>query len=299
MNPLSPSQVKDWCISNAFHPNRTLGQNFLIDRNVREAIIDAAGVDAGKRVLEVGPGLGVLTEGMLERGANVFAIEKDTRLAERLQREWKNDLLEARLETPTVETGELTVVAQDALKTNWDELFAAPFDAFVSNLPYSVGTRILMDVALHPAAPKSLTVLVQTEVAQRFAAAPGDDARGQAGVWLQLDWEVKVLFSVAGTCFWPRPEVESSVVRLDYRGGGLNAEERKSFLALSKLCFMHRRKQIGTILRKAPGFEGYLQALEAAGVEATARPETLSAEQWKTMAKTLAAGSKKSFQIGK
>ena len=84
MNLTSPSQVKAWCIENGFHPNRTLGQNFLIDRNILEAILDAAGVAAGQRVLEVGPGLGVLTEALLERGARVTAVEKDARLAARL-----------------------------------------------------------------------------------------------------------------------------------------------------------------------------------------------------------------------
>lgn len=286
MNLLSPTQVKDWCIGNAFHPNRTLGQNFLIDRNVRDAIMDAAGVRSGMRVLEVGPGLGVLTEGMLERGADVFAIEKDIRLAARLEAEWRSEVGADVAEGASC--GVLTLMAQDALKTDWGALFENGFDAFVSNLPYSVGTRILMDVALHPAAPRSLTVLVQTEVAERFAAPPGDDARGQAGVWLQLDYEVNVLFPVSGNCFWPRPEVESSVVRLDYRGGGLNVAERKIFFALSKLCFMHRRKQIGTILRKSPGYEGYVQALEKAEVSPEARPETLTQQQWKMLAKSLA-----------
>lgn len=284
MNLLSPSQVKDWCIGNGFHPNRTLGQNFLIDRNVRDSILDAAGVADGMRILEVGPGLGVLTEGMLERGADVVAIEKDTRLADRLSAEWERELDELRRVSPRdFPCGRLQLTAQDALKSDWDTLLGSGFDAFVSNLPYSVGTRILMDVALHVAAPRSLTVLVQTEVAERFAAGPGEDARGQAGVWLQLDYDVRVLFPVSGNCFWPRPEVESSVVRLDYRGGGLSQSERKRFFALSKLCFMHRRKQMGTILRKSAEFCGCAGALEQAGIAPDARPETLTQEQWKAL----------------
>ena len=84
MNLTSPSQVKSWCIENGFHPSRAMGQNFLIDRNVLDAIIEASGVQAGERVLEIGPGLGVLTEALLQKGALVTAVEKDARLAQHL-----------------------------------------------------------------------------------------------------------------------------------------------------------------------------------------------------------------------
>jgi len=282
LNLTSPSQVKAWCIENGFHPNRTLGQNFLIDRNILQAILDAAGVAAGQRVLEVGPGLGVLTEAMLARGARVTAVEKDARLAARLAGALGNP-------------AGLTVIEADALELDLDALLGNGFDAFVSNLPYSVGTRILLDVALHRHAPPVLTVLVQTEVAERFAAPPATSARGQAGVWLQLDYDVRLARAVKASCFWPRPEVGSTIVRLDRRGdSGLMPHERQMFFDLTRYTFMHRRKQLAATLRKAPEPLGRddvsLAALfDAAGIEPTVRAEQLTNGQWQALARAFAS----------
>ena len=168
MNLTSPSQVKAWCIAHDFHPNKVLGQNFLIDRNALEAIVDAglAGIPdpAGARVLEIGPGLGVLTEEMLRRGCSVVAVEKDPVLAARLAESLGNP-------------PGLTVIAGDALEViAHPERFpgaadaARPFSCMVSNLPYQAGTRILLDLVRARTLP-ALTVLVQTEVAERLAAA--------------------------------------------------------------------------------------------------------------------------------
>jgi len=282
MNLTSPSQVKAWCIENGFHPSRALGQNFLIDRNVLEAIVAAARVGEGHRVLEIGPGLGVLTEALLHAGASVTAIEKDARLAARL--------------TETLACPALRVVAADALEVPLDGLFAPPFDCCVSNLPYSVGTRILLDIARHPSAPRSLTVLVQTEVAARFAAQAGDAERGQAGVWLQLDYDVTVVRAVKASCFWPRPEVGSALVRLDRRPCPLSAVERRVFESLTRHAFMHRRKQMRAVLRKVPApigqdDEELARIFGAVGIDAHDRPEMLSNAQWAALTVELAQRS--------
>ncbi|MBQ2628688.1 MAG: hypothetical protein IJG13_03335 [Kiritimatiellae bacterium] len=194
MNLTSPSQVKAWCIANDFHPNRTLGQNFLVDRNALVAIVDAGlGVAPaqGARVLEVGPGLGVLTEEMLRRGAMVTAVEKDPVLAARLAESLGNP-------------PGLTVVEGDALDVaaGRGEFAMQPggFDFMVSNLPYQSGTRILLELVTRRAVP-SMTVLVQAEVAARRAAGPGSKTRSLAGVWAQLDYEVRVVRKVSPSCF--------------------------------------------------------------------------------------------------
>ena len=149
MNLTSPSQVKAWCIENGFHPNKVLGQNFLIDRNALESIVDAAELPDGARVLEIGPGLGVLTEEMLRRGFSVTAIEKDPVLAERLA---------AALGNPSA----LEVRTGDALDFIKDGSCDG-FPALVSNLPYQAGTRILLELAQRKeGAPETATVLVQT-----------------------------------------------------------------------------------------------------------------------------------------
>ncbi len=269
MNLTSPSQVKAWCIENGFHPNRTLGQNFLIDRNVVEGIVRDAGVESGQHILEVGPGLGVLTQVMLERGARVTAVEKDRRLAERLH-------------YSLGEPDGLVVLAADALELDLDNLLAQGFDGCVSNLPYSVGTRILIDYARHWLAPRCFTVMVQSEVAERLVAGPGGEARGLAGVWLQLDYDIAVCRSVKATCFWPRPEVGSSVVRLERIECSLSLEERNSYYRLTQLGFQQRRKQLGGVLRRE--FEG----IEGVGLDLQRRAAELSNLEWQRLARAAA-----------
>jgi 16S rRNA (adenine1518-N6/adenine1519-N6)-dimethyltransferase len=290
VNLTSPSQVKAWCIENGFHPNRTLGQNFLIDRNVLDGIIAAAGVCEGQRILEIGPGLGVLTEAMLATGASVLAIEKDSRLASRLAESLGNP-------------DKLDVIQADALEMDLDELLRnresddAGFDACVSNLPYSVGTRILLDYTRHVLAPKRFTVLVQAEVADRFVAGPNDDERGQSGVWLQLNYQVTRVREVKASCFWPRPEVGSTVVRLDWHSCTLTAAEQHWFEMLTREAFMHRRKQMGAIFRKAPppmihSDEVLAMLFSQAGVDAQTRPEKLTNDEWKNLARAFCGGLK-------
>lgn len=267
MNLTSPSQVKAWCIDHGFHPNKVLGQNFLVDRNALEAIVDAAALPPGARVLEIGPGLGVLTEEMLRRGYAVTAIEKDPVLAERLA--------EALGNPPN-----LVVRAGDALDLI-KEGACDGFPALVSNLPYQAGTRILLELTQRmggtrscasesgaSAAPETAVVLVQTEVAERLAAGPGSKARGLAGVWVQLDYDIQLVRAVKASCFWPRPEVGSTVVRLTHhhRNDARAPDWRARFRQITKQAFEHRRKQLGAI------FKGRLQS--------TARAEQLSNADW-------------------
>ena len=255
MNLTSPSQVKAWCIEHDFHPNKVLGQNFLVDRNALEAIVDAAALPAETHVLEIGPGLGVLTEEMLRRGLLVTAVEKDPVLAERLV---------AALGTPP----NLTVHAGDALDLIKDGSCDG-FPALVSNLPYQAGTRILLDLTQRTsAAPETIIVLVQTEVAERLAAGPGSKVRGLAGVWVQLDYDVQLVRAVKAACFWPRPEVGSTIVRLTrhHRNDARTPDWRAHFRQATKQAFEHRRKQLGAI------FKGM--------VRSTARAEQLSNDDW-------------------
>ena len=191
MNLTSPTQVKAWCIENGFHPNKVLGQNFLIDQNALKAIVDA-GLEGnreqgtGNRVLEIGPGLGVLTEEMLNRGCEVVAIEKDPVLAARLKESLGNP-------------DGLTVIAGDAL-----DVLSVPHSLFpvpslsISNLPYQAGTRILLEL-VQARRLQSMTVLVQTEVAERLAAREGSKTRGLAGVWAQLDYDVRIVRKVSAS----------------------------------------------------------------------------------------------------
>ena len=196
MNLTSPSQVKAWCIDNEFHPNRTLGQNFLIDKNILDSIVAVSGVTPQSRVLEIGPGLGVLTQALLATGAEVVAVEKDSRLAQRLAGALEHP---AKLQVHCADALELPLdsfLATGALASGLTEKSCVSepyFDCCVSNLPYSVGTRILINLVRHPLGPARITILVQTEVAERLAAQENHEARGLAGVWTQLDYEVRLV----------------------------------------------------------------------------------------------------------
>jgi len=264
MNLTSPSQVKAWCIENGFHPNKTMGQNFLIDRNALVGIVDAglapvADIESPK-VLEIGPGLGVLTEEMLARGCRVTAVEKDPVLA-------------ARLKSALGDPAALSVVPGDALDYIADGE-SVGFDCMVSNLPYQAGTRILLELVQRREIP-AMTVLVQTEVAERLVAREGSKTRGLAGVWAQLDYDVAIVRKVAASCFWPRPEIGSSVVQLvrHDRNVALSAQERDIFRRLTKKAFEHRRKQLGSIFKDM--------------IQSTARAEQLSNEDWIDLVKCL------------
>jgi len=284
MNLTSPSQVKAWCIEHDFHPNKVLGQNFLIDRNALEAIVNAGleGLEGleGSEVLEIGPGLGVLTEEMLRRGVSVTAVEKDPVLAARLAESLGNP-------------PNLTVIAADALdylarqapgtehqapgtrhQAPGTEHQAPTFTAMVSNLPYQAGTRILLELVRARQIPQ-MTVLVQSEVADRLAAGPGSKTRGLAGVWAQLDYDVKIVRKVSASCFWPRPEIGSTVVRLvrHDRNCGISCEERDLFCKLTKKAFEHRRKQLGSIFKDL--------------IQSTARAEELSNDDWLALVREL------------
>lgn len=260
MNLTSPSQVKAWCIEHGFHPNKTLGQNFLIDRNVLESIVDTGLKDArdGEPVLEIGPGLGVLTEEILHRGHDVIAIEKDPALA---------DTLAERLAgSEAAGKASLRVVQADALDVQIPSLEPRP-EIMVSNLPYQAGTRILIELASQRGM-RTMTALLQSEVVERLGAKEGSRARSLASVLVQLDYDVETVRKVAATCFWPRPEIGSAVVRLvrHERFAALEADERKLFKQLAKIAFSHRRKQLASI------FKGITAS--------TARAETLSMEDW-------------------
>ena len=277
MNLTSPSQVKAWCIENGFHPNKVLGQNFLIDQNALKAIVDAglenvrslecSNVRMGPHVLEIGPGLGVLTEEMLKRGCRVTAIEKDPILSARLKESLGNP------ESLEVIAGDaLDWIARSNIRTS--EHSNIDFSCMISNLPYQAGTRILLDL-VKARELRSMTVLVQTEVAERLAAKEGSKARGLAGVWAQLDYDVRIVRKVSASCFWPRPEIGSSVVRLDRheRNAALSDEERKLFHRLTKQAFEHRRKQLGSIFKDM--------------IQSTQRAEELSNEDWIKLVKGL------------
>jgi len=276
-----PSEVGRLIAGLGLRPSRTLGQNFLVDGNILDIILRAAGIAAGDRVLEIGPGLGAVTERLLALGAVVKAVEKDRKLHSHLQ-----DLF--------ADSSGLSLVLADALDIPADELLSG-FDKVVSNLPYSAGTRLLVAFAQSRNRPRLMVVTVQKEVAARLVAGAGGRDYGLLGLWLQADYEAAIVHAVKATCFLPRPAVDSAVVRLQRRASPLVAgKDRERFYAVSRRAFEHRRKKLaGALSRYAQPPQGgrrWEDLLAEAGIEAGSRPEDIAPAAWSRLA-SLAGGA--------
>lgn len=241
------------------------GQHFLVDRNILSLVVEAADIRADETILEVGPGLGVLTEVLLDRARHVIAIERDPRLADYLRRRFP----------------QLELVVSDAV--------TAPlpaFDKLVANLPYQITTPLLERVieCAHP--PRRIVVMVQREVADRLAARPRCKDYGALTVLTQRRYDVEVVHHVAATCFYPPPAVSSAIVRMLRRDLRSRLLPGAPFRELVRAGFGHRRKMLGKLL--APF--GAVPASVAAR-----RAEELSVEEWVALANqfhTAAAGKK-------
>ena len=252
-------------------PSRELGQNFLIDSNLLEVISRAAELDPGDVVLEVGGGLGVLSEHLAERARHVHVVELDRRLEDALR--------DATDPHPNV-----TVHLADAVKLDLAALGPAPTKV-VANLPYGVAaTVILRTIELLPEVT-TWVAMVQKEVGERFAAAPGSPAYGIPSVLAQLACEVKVIRPVSRNVFFPVPNVDSVLVRLRRTGPA----PEPSLRALVQQGFAHRRKALArSISLKGGDRDAVRAALEALGLPADARAETLAPGQWRALHERLA-----------
>ena len=262
-----------------FRPSRRLGQNFLVDENMVRAIARDARVGPGDRVLEVGPGLGFLTLALAQAGASVTAVEIDERL-----------LAFAR----TLLAGHsVRWIHADALAGKHElapELVAAlpasgPWH-LVSNLPYSIAAPLVALATDLANPPASITVLVQKEVAERFVARPGTADWGPLSIRLQLDYRPEVVRAVPAGLFWPRPEVESAVVRMEARAPRSDDAERRALTALAARLFQRRRQAIARVLGEIAGDKARARAaLEELGIDPRARAEDLDLATLRALAK--------------
>lgn len=265
-------------------PKRSLGQNFLVDRGVARRIVEAVRVDRGCTVLEVGPGRGALTEGLVGRVEAVHGrlvlVELDDDLASDLAGRFRDD--------PHVE-----VVHESILDVRLGDIASPDTLSVVGNIPYNLTSPILFHL-LSPPRPREIVVMVQREVADRIAASPGSRTYGALSVGVRTVASVEVVMGVPSGAFRPRPRVESVVLRIvPFRPAPLSSPEELRLRSLTRALFQWRRKQLGKTLRDHPDLtlspRAVERALAAAGADRNDRPETVSPKGFVAMARSLLA----------
>ena len=275
--PPTPGQLRRLMGAERLRPRKSLSQNFLTDPEALDAIVAAAELVPGDHVVEVGPGLGVLTRRLLSAGASVLAVELDPRLAEYLRRELggidRFDLIEA-----------------DALSLHPRDLVdTGPFK-LVANIPYHI-TSPLLHAFLEGERPPQLTVLlVQLEVAQRVASPPG--GMSYLSVFVQNVASAEIVARVPAVAFEPEPAVDSAVLRLRRRPDPAvpPGPDREPFYRVVQAGFRQRRKQVHNgLTRELPVDRGVVEeALDSCGVAPDRRPQTLSVDEWACLTRILA-----------
>ena len=255
---------------------KSLGQHFLFDLNLTQKIARAAGVDAGDLVLEVGPGPGGLTRALLHSGAQVIAVERDRRFAPLL-----DELVRA-------SDGALQVRHEDALHLDATTLADASRPLkIVANLPYNVGTALLINWLIAPPFWASMTLMFQREVAERVVAEPGDPAYGRLAILRAAVAEAHLLFGVPASAFVPPPKVDSAVVQLLPKAAAMRFDDLEALQAVTRAAFGQRRKMLRASLKPCARAAGLCLPdwLEAAQIEPTARPQTVPPENFFALAR--------------
>lgn len=268
--------------------SKSLGQSFLHDANHLRRIIRSSNLHESDLILEIGPGLGSLTELLLERSQRVFAIEKDARLIEFLKRRFSQ----------FSQSNALKLLHADALKYlregdhDWRKW------KLVSNLPYSVGTAILVELALNPKRPSCLIATLQLEVVRRIRATSDQRDYGILSLLLQVSYEAIDAFRIPSSCFFPRPEVDSACVILTRRSRPLlSGKALVCFVKLVKTGFGQRRKMMLKRLRKVWSEQCLKDAFDHAGISESVRAEAVSLKGFVNLAKAISENENAKFEV--
>ncbi len=264
---LGPEAVERYLREHRLGARKSLSQNHLADGEVLERIVDVAAVAPGERIVEVGPGLGILTAQLLAAGASVTAVELDARLATHLRERFAGE-------------PRLTLVEGDFLDLPLTDVARAPW-ALVANVPYHITSPILHRVLGGEPRPTRLVLMVQREVAERIAAPPG--GMSYLSVFVQYHAHVEVAFTVPAAAFEPAPEVDSAILSGRIRERRLGDDEEDELWRLVQAGFRERRKMIHNVLvRQLPGLDRAHvdEALAACAIDPDRRPQTLSVDEW-------------------
>ncbi|MGA9160116.1 MAG: 16S rRNA (adenine(1518)-N(6)/adenine(1519)-N(6))-dimethyltransferase RsmA [Actinomycetota bacterium] len=271
---LGRSALRDLAVRHGIRPTRKRGQHFLADPNLARAIVTDAGVAEGDRVLEVGAGLGSLTVPLAEAGCRVLAIEVDPRLSEALHE---------------VVAGAANVRIQvaDAMRLDWPSTLGTGRWAMVSNLPYNVSVPLVLELMDSAPSIDRYVVMVQREVGERLVAGPGDEAYGAVSVRVAYRADARVVRRVPADVFWPRPKVDSVLVRLDVRPPSVAVDPTALFAVVDE-GFAERRKTMANALRRL-GLDAADAAdvLRAADLDPSTRAERLGLDGFARIAATM------------
>ncbi|WP_206792701.1 16S rRNA (adenine(1518)-N(6)/adenine(1519)-N(6))-dimethyltransferase RsmA [Amycolatopsis sp. MtRt-6] len=271
---LGPAEIRGLAAELDVRPTKKLGQNFVHDPNTVRRIVELAGVREDDVVLEVGPGLGSLTLGLLATGARVVAVEIDPKLAERLPKTVAERGPEA--------AENLTVVGADAMRVTREELGEPT--ALVANLPYNVAVPVVLHLLAEIPSLRTGLVMVQTEVADRMAAGPGSRIYGVPSVKLAWYGTARKVAAVPRSVFWPVPNVDSALVAFE-RGDTTASADRDVLFGLVDAAFSQRRKTLRAALAGWAGSaERAGELLTAAGIDPRTRGEQLDVHDFARIA---------------
>jgi 16S rRNA (adenine1518-N6/adenine1519-N6)-dimethyltransferase len=274
------SEMKRILSERGIQLTKSLGQNFLHDGNQLRRIVEAANLTNEDKVLEIGPGLGPLTELLVEHAGGVLAIEKDAKLFEALG---------CNIKAPSFK-----LIHDDALDylkreaRNWSGW------KVVSNLPYSVASPILVELAQAQHGPEIIVATLQIEVGERLTAAPGEKDYGLLTLLVQLEYEPKGFFKIPASCFFPEPDVDSACVRLVRRVPSLLMPQQKPiFSNIVKRAFSQRRKMMLKLLKKDWPFKILEQLFERLQLSFQIRAENVTLEQFVSLTRELVQRSER------
>lgn len=281
----TPSRTKEILQKHGFSLKKSLGQNFIVEPNILANIVKAAGLDEHTNVIEVGPGIGALTEYVARSSKQVVAFEIDDRLIPVLE-----DTLSP--------YDNIRVVHQDVLKAHLKEVLAETIDLedplmVVANLPYYITTPIIMHFLESELRIDGLVIMMQKEVADRITAAPGSKAYGSLSIAIQYYMEAEIAFIVPKTVFVPQPNVDSAILKLTRRDKPVvEVKDEKFFFELIRASFVQRRKTIWNNLLIRYGKTDEIKAeltagLEKAGIDPKRRGESLSIAEFAKLADSL------------
>lgn len=279
VNLTSLRVVRDLVCRYGIRPSRTQGQNFLVDRNVLERILEAAELTGQEVVLEIGCGLGTLTAALAERARWVVGVEKDPRCVAALR--------ETLVACPNVE-----VYEADALAAPLEEWLSCRTGTgrgvVVANLPYHISKPLLQRLLALRKRLDRLVLMLQREVAERLIAVPGSKTYGVLSIATQLYCETELLRRVSPTCFWPPPEVESALVRLRVREEPqVPLEDEEWFFTVVSAAFTQRRKTLRNALRGLADHHTLQEACRQVGLDPARRGETLTLAEFAALSAAL------------